>query len=412
MKTLLLFFLCIGSAISGLAQRQLLGQTQRNYYPGGDVFQDSLKYVYAGQEGSFNSLVPKNIISGVGLTFDIGYQNNLIVHCLSQIKRSGFTYSTPFQTVDNNILDNGLVIQTNNNATSRYLYEYDANGNRLSSTHETYSSANGWAILSKIEYSYEANGSLHSRTSFNYTPQIYVHSSDTIWYMIGTDKMISSIRHTNDLPSYTPIPVYKSEASFNADNIEFIDNFSMTSQGTWDWTHRNVYLYNAENLCVDLKKYAVVDSVLDLAHFSQEAFLYTPTNNISERIRYDALGEIVEKEFFNYDAFEFIKNRQIYEFDSSGDSTLVENQNFYFDGFLDVKENELESISIYPNPTTGSVKLQLDFELINVTLYNELGQLLLEQKNSEIDLSHLNSGVYIIKGETKNGSFQKKVIKK
>lgn len=414
MKTLLPF-LFLSLTISGYSQRQLLGQTQRNYYPSGNVFQDSMKYIYAGQEGAFESMIPKFKFNGQRLSYDLGVQDALVVHCLTQIKRSGFTYNTPIQTQENYTLENDLITQTlfETNSNLRELHEYDADGNRVLTIVENRVTGGPWELYKRYEYSFDADGNSLTFTRYMNYPNPFIHYTDTTWYLAGTDKVSMRISYMNNFATNTPKPSLKSVSSFNGDNIEYIDNFSWVAiDSTWQWTQRSVYLYDAENFCVDEKRYNVIDSVLELTHFNQDVYSYTPTDNISEVVSYDGLGQLIVREFFDYDTYEFIKNRQIYEFDSSGDSTLIENQNFYFDGFLDVKENELESISIYPNPTTGSVKLQLDFELINVTLYNELGQLLLEQNNSELDLSHLDSGVYIIKGETKNGGFQKKVVKK
>jgi hypothetical protein len=39
------------------------------------------------------------------------------------------------------------------------------------------------------------------------------------------------------------------------------------------------------------------------------------------------------------------------------------------------------------------------------------GQLVIEQRTDEIDIRHLESGVYILKGTTEHGTFSQKVMK-
>jgi len=86
----------------------------------------------------------------------------------------------------------------------------------------------------------------------------------------------------------------------------------------------------------------------------------------------------------------------------------------------DVLENEEEeetlsladaSEMIYPNPSKGIININmLDFK--EATIYNFLGQEVLKSRESRIDLSDLNEGVYIIKLEDRSGvSVSTKLVK-
>lgn len=72
------------------------------------------------------------------------------------------------------------------------------------------------------------------------------------------------------------------------------------------------------------------------------------------------------------------------------------------------KDFENENFKIYPNPTQNHFKIdfgQLNFDKINVQIYDINGREILSQETSEnqvIDVSHLSSGVYLVK--MKNGS--------
>lgn len=75
-----------------------------------------------------------------------------------------------------------------------------------------------------------------------------------------------------------------------------------------------------------------------------------------------------------------------------------------------VQSNRLLN-QIYPNPTTGILTIKSD-EIYNVEIYSIDGKLIQTfGKNSEIDLSKFQNGIYIISIETQSQRFIEKVIK-
>ena len=78
------------------------------------------------------------------------------------------------------------------------------------------------------------------------------------------------------------------------------------------------------------------------------------------------------------------------------------------DGFVE----ELENLTVYPNPTTG----QLHIDAIDVTrveCYSQMGQLVAVFNNErDIDISHLSSGVYMLRVTLPQGVTVRKVVKK
>lgn len=73
----------------------------------------------------------------------------------------------------------------------------------------------------------------------------------------------------------------------------------------------------------------------------------------------------------------------------------------------------LSNVSIYPNPTISTLNISgLEKDNLNVSVFNILGSKILETTKSEINVSALNTGIYLIKIETNNGSVTKRFIKK
>lgn len=89
------------------------------------------------------------------------------------------------------------------------------------------------------------------------------------------------------------------------------------------------------------------------------------------------------------------------------DYTLNVQENLGIDDF------DKTNFKLYPNPTTGILNLQTDLEVQDIQIYNQLGQFIASQKTTQVDLSNVSSGMYIIQINFKNGQTSKqKVVKK
>ena len=79
---------------------------------------------------------------------------------------------------------------------------------------------------------------------------------------------------------------------------------------------------------------------------------------------------------------------------------------------LSTQESLLSTFSIYPNPAkeTITITLQDVNTLQKTTIYNSLGQEVLESTQSSLDVSSLSKGVYVIEVQTPTGKASKKLI--
>ncbi len=89
-------------------------------------------------------------------------------------------------------------------------------------------------------------------------------------------------------------------------------------------------------------------------------------------------------------------------------TTVVEN--------LGVGENTMEAVSIYPIPATNSVSIKYSGTIEQVKIYNELGQLIVEENNSDginsVAVENFSAGIYFIKLiDSKSNEIVKKLIK-
>ena len=83
---------------------------------------------------------------------------------------------------------------------------------------------------------------------------------------------------------------------------------------------------------------------------------------------------------------------------------------------LSTDEQSLEKINIFPNPASDFITLNISANDSGMaTFYNILGQEVMTQElnsiNTRIDISELNSGIYMLAIKTSEGSITKKLIK-
>jgi len=92
--------------------------------------------------------------------------------------------------------------------------------------------------------------------------------------------------------------------------------------------------------------------------------------------------------------------------------TLFNKYPFYF--ILSVNDNLLLDFSVYPNPTTGILTIQSKTSIVQIEIYNQLGQLVLSNnEENTIDISNVGQGLYFIKILDENGNIgTQKVVKK
>lgn len=106
--------------------------------------------------------------------------------------------------------------------------------------------------------------------------------------------------------------------------------------------------------------------------------------------------------------------------ETSYDGKFVEgslNISFIFSSFLlSNEEQTLSNTLLYPNPVSSIINLKLPYEGSgSVKFYNILGENVLNKKLSstttQIDVSELKSGIYLVRIQTENESTIKKIVK-
>ena len=116
---------------------------------------------------------------------------------------------------------------------------------------------------------------------------------------------------------------------------------------------------------------------------------------------------------------------QVVDFDNDGDYDIIaaksipsaNNDEIFWHkntSTLSINNPTKLDYSIFPNPTTGLLNVESETKIYQITITNQLGQVVLFVRNRNlIDISNLPEGLYFIKIKNKNNHFEiKKIIKK
>ena len=124
----------------------------------------------------------------------------------------------------------------------------------------------------------------------------------------------------------------------------------------------------------------------------------------------DAAGNFLSSKFAhtNIDKF-FVYNRAL----SVQEINLLKDQHQAFLSVNDFNSPELLEAEIYPNPVQDVLNINVDNAIKSVEVFTLQGQKILNSTSNEVDMSSLNSGVYLVKITDENNSMTtQKIVKR
>jgi len=125
---------------------------------------------------------------------------------------------------------------------------------------------------------------------------------------------------------------------------------------------------------------------------------------------YDAYGDGINS---GYGAgyIKVFDNNSVEIVSSNGQYDSQFNYYIYADSPSAIEEN-LDELSIYPNPANSMLNIQSSTQIQSVELFNIQGQLVIKEGNvNQINVSSLTNGVYMIRIATENGVKVQKFVK-
>jgi hypothetical protein len=124
---------------------------------------------------------------------------------------------------------------------------------------------------------------------------------------------------------------------------------------------------------------------------------------------------------FEESYFGFFQSVSFYQISPEGQGLILTMYNPVFGSAvftnlkLDVDDFDFSQMTIYPNPIESNFTLKSDkLKISRIQIINSFGQNVktIQNEFGNIDISNLNSGVYILKIDTEFGILHKKIIKR
>lgn len=230
-------------------------------------------------------------------------------------------------------------------------------------------------------------------------------------------------RVINDLGSYANV-IFVADADGDGD----MDVFSASpgdSEVVWYENLDGLGNFGPKKIITDSLYNAWTVYVADLDNDGDMDVLATSVETFGGEIVWfenlDGLGNFSEKKIISTEV-QSPRSVIAADLDNDGDLEVIsasqnDNKIAWYENYtiLNVADNELNSIKIYPNPTDGIVFISSNNETITqVLIVDVLGKTVLQftKDLDELNISNLQKGIYFIKATTQSGEFVQKIIKK
>lgn len=135
-----------------------------------------------------------------------------------------------------------------------------------------------------------------------------------------------------------------------------------------------------------------------------------PTGNADEYVAYiKGYKKGSKVDYYVFAADESGRNRQQPVFGE------MDPHSFMIAGEDNIEENNIEGIVVYPNPVNDMLFVEIESNVMEISVYDVFGRQQSTDNSQQtlgIDVSNLNSGVYILKVMTESGEFLSRFVKK
>ena len=282
-------------------------------------------------------------------------------------------------------IENDMLVTTSTNSTDDFITTF----NQQSST---------WELV---------NSMIMPNVSFEFNPELSLLHSDRVSLSNGKLYLYHLTDTENDFLGLKMIKIYDwSDAS---DEWSFVEDF-VFQEG--DYYKYKVKVKGNNMFIIPTGEYILmVERKNPVFHFVNENGSWSYNN------AYTGMSSYTHD---NFGHFTLIKDSQVL-FGNSGEYWTIpvaaSNGGAYMlDATLGINEFETNNFIVYPNPTEGMLRIHSQHsEITSVEMYDSLGKKVFQNNSnvSEIDISHLNSGIYFCRIGTNDNSFNyQKIVKK
>lgn len=323
------------------------------------------------------------------------------------------------------VLKENIIYKADGTRHQRTVYEYNETGLEASYTDQTWNTTSGqWVdqqkyvnvynseniCTDKIYMTYGTQGwNNNSKKSLIYKDGVLIEELNYLWNSQNGDWQ-------NEAYSKT---IYKYDTQ--GFTIEFTDQLIDASSGEWKEPHSKMtYTHNPAG--------QITEEILQYWDNEKQEWI----NKVKDVFEYDAIIHKTNIFVYEWENDQWTAHsKQILSYDNEGKLERAEYYKSFEDSSLDaynvytytegpisgetgLTDIDAVTMSVYPNPATTNINLQITIAYLNKTagLYDTAGRLikeiLLKNEVTNIDISELPASIYFIKV----GDQTKKVIKR
>jgi hypothetical protein len=299
-------------------------------------------------------------------------------------------FATTYDSNHNILTERHQIWRNNSWVNGDYYYQFtytydDSNRNMLTKLQQSWSN-DSWVNLNQITYTYDSNNNMLTELRRNWSNDSWVNRSQITYTYDSNNniqtKLLKIWMENNSLGNYSLITTtYDSKHNLLTElqqrwgNNSWIndrqylmaydENGNSTSAESWNWINESWQPWG-NGIFSDIT-----------------IWLYY--NNMQSTFG----GLSCDKMTASYKKV-------------NGDYTNVE----------PIATSESETISIYPNPTTGEFQIRNSgFEIQDIRIFNLSGAYVFNSRQTTLDVSHLPAGMYFVQLTTEKGIVTKKLVK-
>ncbi|MCL1933347.1 MAG: T9SS type A sorting domain-containing protein [Candidatus Azobacteroides sp.] len=323
-------------------------------------------------------------VNGYSYTYTYDSNHNMLTELVQSWRNNSWVYfysSAYVYTYDSN---NNVLTKLEENS-SLYTYTYDSDNNMQTRTYQIWEN-NSWVNSSLSTYTYDSDNNMQTLTY-----QIWENNS---W--------INSVQitHTYDSNHNLLTELYQ-----NRENNSWVNSDQITR--TYDSNHNlltELYRMWENNLWVNYRQNMIIYDE-NMNGISAERWWWSgeswepPRNASMESLRlyYNNMQSVFEYWGCNKMTASYIKVSDL--------NTSVE----------PVAIPESDAASVYPNPTSGELRItNYESGIKDIQIFDLMGNKLplrMETAKDAVDISHLSPGMYFIQITTEKGVVTKKIVK-
>lgn len=370
------------------------------------VAADSVVLSYNSTTSPLESMEPEFGPANGALSFFVDYDKQPFVHAelIDVYSIMDGPSSVILESITNTIVDGLIAEQVFEGAEERFRYLYNTDDQVTAIIRDEYYNMT-WNVEDSTAISYDASGKKLTETYMLPDQGDLILSADTFYYNSSGTALVGMKRYGfADLPVNEYVLLEQYDFTFDGDQYASGTYLILNSNNEYE-EYNSSFNYNNNQL-----EQIIINMPNEVTGFT---FFYNSSNRI-EKVDYGLGPQPFQRTIFVYDEDGFLKSESFFQFNGFFSAEFVNETRFYYDSASSNSDQiSASDFNIYPNPTMDKLFIATDVEILNLRLYRSNGQIILNHRGmlNTLDLYHLNTGMYILEIQTRNGMLKHKFLK-